>query len=178
MNGKKYISKAHEEEFDEEKGLLMCLAKANGISHLELQRMIKGAKRVSMAEKISKKIKKASKDEVLKIGGIVKKETIDCISRSIHDEMLGNVELKKHIDSEISKALKKQGRPRRIKVGDKVRIKEVPHNDYEYGYEPEMEELKGNVYQIAEVRDNNTFIVYHNDYDYWYARDEIELVEE
>lgn len=50
MNGKKYVSKAHEEQFDEEKGLLMCLAKANGISHLELQRMIKGAKRVKPKE--------------------------------------------------------------------------------------------------------------------------------
>lgn len=45
MNGKKYVSKAHNEPFDEEKGLLMCLAKAQGISHLELKRMIKGAKR-------------------------------------------------------------------------------------------------------------------------------------
>lgn len=45
MNGKKYVSKAHEEDFDEEKGLLMCIAKANGISHLELKRMIKNAKR-------------------------------------------------------------------------------------------------------------------------------------
>ena len=44
-NGKKYVSKAHEEKFDEEKGLLMCLAKANGITHLELKRMIKNAKR-------------------------------------------------------------------------------------------------------------------------------------
>lgn len=43
--GNKYVSKVHEEEFDEEKGLLMCLAKANGISHLELKRMIKNAKR-------------------------------------------------------------------------------------------------------------------------------------
>lgn len=43
--GKKYVSKAHEEDFDEEKGLLMCIAKANGISHLELKRMIKNAKR-------------------------------------------------------------------------------------------------------------------------------------
>ena len=45
MNGKKYISKAHNEDFDEEKGLLMCLAKANGVSHLELKRMIKNAQR-------------------------------------------------------------------------------------------------------------------------------------
>jgi hypothetical protein len=50
-NGKKYVSKAHDEEFDEEKGLLMCLAKANGISHLELKRMIKNAKRPEKKEK-------------------------------------------------------------------------------------------------------------------------------
>lgn len=47
IDGKKYVSKAHDEEFDEEKGLLMCLAKAQGISHLELKRMIKGAERPS-----------------------------------------------------------------------------------------------------------------------------------
>lgn len=40
-NGTKIVSKAHKEEFDKEKGLLMCLAKMNGITHLELQRMIK-----------------------------------------------------------------------------------------------------------------------------------------
>jgi hypothetical protein len=45
VNGKKYVSKVHDEEFDEEKGLLMCLAKANGITHAELKRMIKGAKK-------------------------------------------------------------------------------------------------------------------------------------
>lgn len=44
-DGKKYVSKAHNEEFDEEKGLLMCLAKANGITHLELKRMIANAQR-------------------------------------------------------------------------------------------------------------------------------------
>ena len=40
-NGTKIVSKAHKEEFDKEKGLLMCLAKLHGITHLELQRMIK-----------------------------------------------------------------------------------------------------------------------------------------
>lgn len=45
VDGKKYVSKAHNEEFDEEKGLLMCLAKANGITHLDLKKLIKNAKR-------------------------------------------------------------------------------------------------------------------------------------
>lgn len=54
-NGKKYVSKAHNEEFDEEKGLLMCLAKANGITHLELKRMIKDAKRCDKNKKKGEK---------------------------------------------------------------------------------------------------------------------------
>ena len=45
VNGNKYVSKVHEEGFDEEKGLLMCLAKAQGITHSELKRLIKNAKR-------------------------------------------------------------------------------------------------------------------------------------
>jgi len=45
VNGKKYVSKVHDEEFDEEKGVLMCLAKAQGITHSELKRLIKNAKR-------------------------------------------------------------------------------------------------------------------------------------
>lgn len=59
-DGKKYVSKAHEEEFDEEKGLLMCLAKAQGITHLELKRMLKNAKR---PEKKEKKVKEAKDDK-------------------------------------------------------------------------------------------------------------------
>lgn len=44
-NGKKYISKAHDEAFDEEKGLLMCLAKASGYTHANLKTLLKGAQR-------------------------------------------------------------------------------------------------------------------------------------
>lgn len=44
-NGKTYISRPHNEEFDEEKGVLMCLVKALGISHSDLKRIIKNAKR-------------------------------------------------------------------------------------------------------------------------------------
>ena len=44
VDGEKYVSKAHDEKFDKEKGLLMCLAKAQGITHLDLKKMIDGAK--------------------------------------------------------------------------------------------------------------------------------------
>lgn len=43
VGNKKYISKAHDEEFDEEKGLLMCLAKANGYTHANLKALLKNA---------------------------------------------------------------------------------------------------------------------------------------
>lgn len=45
VGDKKYVSKAHDEEFDEEKGLLMCLAKASGISHLKLKKLLANATR-------------------------------------------------------------------------------------------------------------------------------------
>lgn len=45
VSNKKYISKAHDEEFDEEKGLLMCLAKANGYTHANLKALLRNAQR-------------------------------------------------------------------------------------------------------------------------------------
>lgn len=45
VGDKKYISKAHDEEFDEEKGLLMCLAKASGYTHANLKALLKSAQR-------------------------------------------------------------------------------------------------------------------------------------
>ena len=45
VGDKKYIAKTHNEEFDEEKGLLMCLAKASGYTHADLKNLIKSAQR-------------------------------------------------------------------------------------------------------------------------------------
>lgn len=45
VGDKKYIAKAHDEEFDEEKGLLMCLAKASGYTHANLKSLLKVAQR-------------------------------------------------------------------------------------------------------------------------------------
>lgn len=42
-NGDKYVSKAHNEPFDAEKGLLMCIAKSNGFSHNKIAKMLKNA---------------------------------------------------------------------------------------------------------------------------------------
>lgn len=44
-DGKKYVSKCKDgDTYDKEKGLLLCLAQANGISYKDLQEMIAGAK--------------------------------------------------------------------------------------------------------------------------------------
>lgn len=44
-DGKKYVSKCKDgDAYDKEKGLLLCLAQANGISYRDLQEMIAGAK--------------------------------------------------------------------------------------------------------------------------------------
>lgn len=102
VDGKKYVSKAHNEDFDEEKGLLMCLAKAQGISHLELKRMIKGAERPSKPSKV------VASEKTIEFG-----PNAICVPVSTHDEMHGNIELKKYIDSKIDNALKKRGRPKK-----------------------------------------------------------------
>lgn len=65
VNGKKYVSKAHEEKFDKEKGLLMCLAKANGITHTTLQKLIKSATtQENKPKKVTKQTQKSSKKKV------------------------------------------------------------------------------------------------------------------
>lgn len=156
INGKKYVSKAYQEQFDEEKAVAITLCKAFGVSYADIKRMIKGAKRqYSLADK---KIK-----EGIKQFNDIGKEVVNNALQGVVDTL---------------DKLKKGLEYKEIKVGDKVVIKIVPHNNYAYGYDPEMEELKGNVYQIAEVRNDNTFIVYHNGWDYWFTRDEIELVKE
>ena len=66
VNGSKYVSKAYKEKFDKEKGLLMCFAKAFGISHSMLKKMIslaedqsstKKAKEAQTSKKTAKKTK-------------------------------------------------------------------------------------------------------------------------
>ena len=51
IKGKKYVAKAHNEPFDEEKGLLMCLAKASGYKHSQLKKMLANATRQEKKKK-------------------------------------------------------------------------------------------------------------------------------
>ena len=50
INGKKYVAKCTEEEFDEEKGLMVCLMKYLGINYHRLQEVLAGAVRVKTEE--------------------------------------------------------------------------------------------------------------------------------
>lgn len=59
-DGEKYVSKcADGDTYDKEKGLLLCLAKANGVSYADLRKMIDGAedKNKEAAEKVAESLK-------------------------------------------------------------------------------------------------------------------------
>lgn len=61
-DGKEYVSKcADGDTYDKEKGLLLCLAKANGVNYEDLQKMIDGAedKNLEMAYKFARKFGEA-----------------------------------------------------------------------------------------------------------------------
>ena len=63
-DGKEYVSKCADGDFfDKEKGLLLCLAKANGVSYEDLQKMIDGAedKNKEAAEKAIKNLAERAK---------------------------------------------------------------------------------------------------------------------
>lgn len=53
-NGKKYITKSYQEEFDQEKGLALALLKSFGISYLDLKRMLKDAQSKAKSRKRSR----------------------------------------------------------------------------------------------------------------------------
>lgn len=44
VGDEKIISKAYSEDFDEEKGLLVCIAKYFGVSYQDIKRLLKNAK--------------------------------------------------------------------------------------------------------------------------------------
>lgn len=128
-DGKKYVSKAHDEPFDPEKGLLMCLAKANGITHLELKRMIKNAT-------VQNKGKTAhtNKGNVCVDSGN-KKETVE--SQPIAVSPKG-----RHL-----------GKPYNFNVGDKVIVRDCKY--YKYTTNSSAKPLLNRVWNIT--LDNSDF---------------------
>lgn len=123
-NGKKYVSKAHNEEFDAEKGLLMCLAKSNGISHLDLKRMLKSAAIQN------KKVKKEKPENQVKVA-VEKIET-----KTVEENEV------------VSPKGRHRGKPFYFYVGDKVIVRDCDY--YRNTTNAKAKALLNHIYEIQE----------------------------
>ncbi len=128
-NGKRYVSKAYNEAFDEEKGLLMCLIKAFGISHLDLQRMIKGA---TVQEK------KAPKD---------KKEKF----------VKGSGHLVEEVPAVPSPKGRKRGKSYIFNVDDKVLVRDC--DQYENTTNSTARAMLNKVWRVQDIDTDDTIVV-------------------
>lgn len=133
-NGKKYVSKAHNEEFDAEKGLLMCLAKSNGISHLDLKRMLKSAAIQN------KKVKKEKTENQVKVA-VEKIET-----KTVEENEV------------ISPKGRHRGKPFYFYVGDKVIIRDCDY--YRNTTNAKAKALLNHIYEIQEDKSDFAGTVY------------------
>lgn len=133
-NGKKYVSKAHNEEFDAEKGLLMCLAKSNGISHLDLKRMLKSAAIQN------KKVKKEKTENQVKVA-VEKIET-----KTVEENEV------------ISPKGRHRGKPFYFYVGDKVIVRDCDY--YRNTTNAKARALLNHIYEIQEDKSDFAGTVY------------------
>lgn len=128
VDGKKYISKAHDEDFDKEKGLMACLLKSFGISYLDLQRMIKSAKVQNRKE--PPKDKEPQKQWT-------KEEIITAYRDKAEDELRDELEKQKtaskrwdnepqitNIKKTVSPCGKHRGKPYQFTTGDLVLVRD------------------------------------------------------
>lgn len=168
----KYVSKAHDEPFDPEKGLLMCLAKANGISHLDLKRMIKNAKVQSKRKKTS-----TNKEEIYVNDEKFGQPELDSEREKLYKEIpQRNIEdymtkipfyfdiPTSDIDSGfkvpmveekvvVSPKGKKRGQPYKFFAGDKVIVRDCSY--YKYTTNANAKQLLNKVLEIGQ--DNSDF---------------------
>lgn len=133
-NGKKYVSKAHNEEFDAEKGLLMCLAKSNGISHLDLKRMLKSA------AVQNKKVKKEKTENQVKVA-VEKIETQPVEENEV-----------------VSPKGRHRGKPFYFYVGDKVIVRDCDY--YRNTTNAKARALLNHIYEIQEDKSDFAGTVY------------------
>lgn len=172
VDGKKYIAKAHDEEFDCEKGVLVCLMKSFGISHLDLKRMIKSAKVQSKREKTS-----TNKEEIYVNDEKFEQPELDSKREKLYKEIpQRNIEdnmtkIPFHFDiptSDIDSGFKvpmveekvvvspkgkKRGQPYKFFAGDKVVVRDCPY--YKYTTNANAKQLLNKVWEIAQ--DNSDF---------------------
>lgn len=133
-NGKKYVSKAHNEEFDAEKGLLMCLAKSNGISHLDLKRMLKSAAIQN------KKVKKEKTENKVNVAA----EKIE--TKTVEENEV------------ISPKGRHRGKPFYFYVGDKVIVRDCDY--YRNTTNAKARALLNHIYEIQEDKSDFAGTVY------------------
>lgn len=168
----KYVSKAHNEPFDSEKGLLMCLAKANGISHLDLKRMIKNAKVQSKEKKTS-----TNKEEIYVNGEKFEQPELDSEREKLYKDIPQRnsednmTKIPFHFDvptSDIDSGFKvpmaeekvvvspkgkKRGQPYKFFAGDKVIVRDCSY--YKYTTNANAKQLLNKVWEIGQ--DNSDF---------------------
>lgn len=172
VNGKKYVAKAHDEEFDCEKGALVCLMKSFGISHLDLKRMIKNAKVQSKGKKTS-----TNNEEIYVNGEKLEQPELDSEREKLYKEIpQRNMEdnmtkIPFHFDvptSDIDSGFKvpmaeekvvvspkgkKRGQPYKFFAGDKVVVRDCPY--YKYTTNANAKQLLNKVWEIT--FDNSDF---------------------
>lgn len=143
VNGKKYVAKAHDEEFDCEKGALVCLMKSFGISHLDLKRMIKNAKVQSKGKKTS-----TNKEEIYVNGEKLEQPELDSEREKLYKEIP-----QRNIKFVVSPKGKKRGQPYKFFAGDKVIVRDCSY--YKYTTNANAKQLLNKVWEIAQ--DNSDF---------------------
>ena len=172
VNGKKYVAKAHDEEFDCEKGALVCLMKSFGISHLDLKRMIKNAKVQSKGKKTS-----TNNEEIYVNGEKLEQPELDSEREKLYKEIpQRNMEddmtkIPFHFDvptSDIDSGFKvpmaeekvvvspkgkKRGQPYKFFAGDKVIVRDCSY--YKYTTNANAKQLLNRVWEIS--LDNSDF---------------------
>lgn len=172
VNGKKYVAKAHDEEFDCEKGALVCLMKSFGISHLDLKRMIKNAKVQSKGKKTS-----TNKEEIYVNGEKFEQPELDSEREKLYKDIPQRnsedymTKIPFHFDvptSDIDSGFKvpmveekvvvspkgkKRGQPYKFFAGDKVIVRDCSY--YKYTTNANAKQLLNKVWEIAQ--DNSDF---------------------
>ena len=172
VNGKKYIAKAHDEEFDCEIGVLVCLMKSFGISHLDLKRMIKGAKVQSKGKKTS-----TNKEEIYVNDEKFEQPELDSKREKLYKEIpqrntkdyMTKIPFYSDIPTSdidsgfkvpmaeenvvVSPKGKKRGQPYKFFAGDKVVVRDCSY--YKYTTNANAKQLLNRVWEIAQ--DNSDF---------------------
>ena len=115
-NGQKYVSKAYNQEFDPEVGLMMCLIKAFGISYLDLKRLIATVKKEEKKVEEKKNVVKVNKK-------VIKEESVAMDTTHLIEEVGPRIDV-------VSPKGKKRGKPFNFFVGDEVIVRDCDRYSY------------------------------------------------